>query len=718
MPVASGRWRGFAIGLGLLVVLAALGAALAVSREHTLTGAVMDLDGQPIAGASVRLGGDAATADLMGRFSLRTGARDGLVRAEAAGFLPRIRPGAIGTPLVLRLTPDDGHTISLVFGGDVMFGRRFFDPNEDGNPLDGLLQPSSTEADYARLLDGVEPMLASADVAVVNLETPLLASPFVDPTKPRPSGFHPGKEFVFGSLPMAAKALRTVGVDVTGIGNNHLYDGLDAGVRETLAALDDAGYVAGSGRAGGGATEAEAWAPAMLNVRGTTVAIVACTTIDGHETPPTYVAAGSAKGGAALCTEAGIRAAVTAARLKADVVIAMIHGGYEYDRTPTEHIHQLSMTARDAGAILVVNHHPHVTGGFDQGAGSLTAWTIGNLLFDQTVWPTFESYLLTVHVRDGNVIRAIVDPLIVDDFRPRPITGDIASHVARDAAGWAPGSFVVEDGAVEIGDAARVTGLRGHEALTGATGGSILQLTGSTALDPLGSAGAIEAGRDLLWSGDFEDSVVDGDDEAAPLWLESGSGRERLAAAAWRGDVGIRLERAGSNSSDVILAPIHRILVTAGTQVSFVAKVRQTGGSAGTVQLNWFNDLRGDSSEQTVLDIPPGEGWQTVRIDVTVPANAIAVLPIVRLGTPNAGRVTLDIDDERLIAWGPAAKATLATDYLRIHGPVTFDTVAAALPGWGAPPIPPVMVADGEPPHVAQPGPLPPGPSSNPVGDQ
>lgn len=713
--VARGRRPAVAIGLGLLVVVAALGATLATSREHALTGVVIDLNGKAITGATVRLSGDAATSDQDGRFALRTGARDGWVRGEAPGFLPRIRPAMVGEPIVLRLTPDDGQTISLVFGGDVMFGRRFFDPNEDGNRVDGLIQPGSGVADYARLLDGVQPALAAADLAVVNLETPLLASAYVDPTMPRPSGFHPSKEFVFGSLPLAAKALQLVGVDVAGIGNNHLYDGLDAGVRETLAALDEAGFAAGSGRAGGGSTEAEAWAPAILDVHGTTVAIVACTTIDGHETPPTYVALSTAKGGAALCTEVGIRTAVAAARAKSDLVVAMIHGGYEYDRSPTERIRQLSATARAAGAALVVNHHPHVIGGFEQDAGSVTAWTIGNLLFDQTVWPTFESYLLTVQVRDGKVIRAIVDPLIIDAFRPHPITGELAMHVARDAAGWAPGSFVIEDGAVEIRDPAEVTQVRGHAALTGTAGGSILQLTGATAIDPTGATGDIEAGRDLLWSGDFEDAVVDGDDESAPLWLADAPGRERLAAAAWRGDAGIRLERAGSKASDVILAPIHRVLVTAGTHLTFVAKVRQSGGSTGSVQLSWFNDLKGDGSAQTVVDIPGGEGWQTVRIDVTVPEHAVAVLPIIRLGAPNAGRVTLDVDDERLIAWGAVADATLATDYLRVRGAVAFDTFVATLPGPGSSPSAPVMIADAEPATVDQPGPLPPGPSLAPV---
>ena len=707
-----------AFGLGLLVVMAVVGAGIGRSHGSAYSGVVIDLGGAPIVGATVRIAGDAATSAGDGRFSLQSDAREGWLRAEARGFLPRLRPARAGSTLVLRLTPDDGHTISLVFGGDVMFGRRFFDPNEDGNPDDGRLQPDSTAADYADLLGGVAPVLAAADLAVVNLETPLLAAAFIDPTRPRPSGFHPSKEFVFGSLPVAAVGLKAVGVDVTGIGNNHLYDGLDAGVQQTLGALDAAGFAAGSGRAGGGMTEASAWAAAVADVRGTRVAVLACTTIDGAATPPSYVAEGTNKAGAAACSAQGIRTAVTAARDQADLVVMMIHGGEEYDRDPTERIQALSAVARSAGAMLVVDHHPHVVGGFDADSGALTAWTIGNLLFDQTVWPTFEGYLLTVHVRDGKVIRAIADPLLMDDYIPQPIAGDLAAHVARDAAGWAPGAFVIEDGAVEIGDPANVTEARHGDTLQAGARGSIVRLGGADRIDPASASGDIEAGRDLLWSGDFEDDVLNGRADPASLWLPDAPGRERLSDAAWRGDVGVRLERAGSNSEDVILAPIHRVLVTPGTKLSFVAMVRGSSGTRGRVQLSWYNDLRGESSEATLVDIPAGDGWHPVRVDVTVPQNAVAVLPILRLEAPTAGRATLDVDNERLIAWGDAGAATLATDYLRIRGNVRFDVLTAALRGSVPAASATELVADAEPAGAVQPEALPPSPSFDAAGDQ
>jgi hypothetical protein len=714
--MAVGHRRLTAALAGTIIVLAVV-ARLVASHQPPVSGRVINLAGEPIAGASISMGDRITRSDADGTFALSDPPREAWIRAEARGYLPRLKPTAAGRTILLRLTPDDGKTISLVFGGDVMFGRRFFDPNEDGDPRDGQLGPNSTAADHAALLSGVQAPLQAADLSVVNLETPLLPNPYINPTQPRPSGIHPAKEFVFASDPVSAKAIDQVGIDVVGLGNNHVYDGLDTGVRQTLDALDAAGFTSGSRRTGAGIDTASAWVPAIRTVRGVTVAVLACTTIDGHETPPLYVATAS-KAGAAECTDQGIRTAVTAARARASVVVMMIHGGFEYVRSPSDRIHHLSEVAHDAGATLVVNHHPHVIGGFQFDKTGLTAWTIGNLLFDQTVWPTFESYLLTVHVRDGRPIRAMVDPLIVDDFRPEPIVGDLADHVARDAAGWNPGPFVIEDGSVDIQPASSISSMHRSFHIGGSSYGSIVRLQGATRLEPGGMSGSVEAGRDLLWTGGFEDEEVDGKLRGPPLWVTGGRAREVVQDAAATGGAGVQLERSGANVEDVVLGPDHRIPVDAGTRLSFLAMVKASSTDVvAHVQLSWYNDLKGGSSQQTRVDIPAADGWHPIRIDAPVPKNAVAVLPLMRLGPPLAGRALLDVDDVRLIDWHPAAVATAATDYLRITGTAAFTIAVDALPG-SDPAIPePMEIPDAG----AQPAPpvpdLPPGPSENPVGD-
>ena len=61
------------------------------------------------------------------------------------------------------------------------------------------------------------------------------------------------------------------------------------------------------------------------------------------------------------------------------------------------------------GATLVINHQPHVVGGFQWRDQTLTAWTMGSFLADQTVWSALKSYLLAVYVREGKVFERMLN---------------------------------------------------------------------------------------------------------------------------------------------------------------------------------------------------------------------------------------------------------------------------------------------------------------------
>src|SRR5919112_4892905 len=161
--------------LGVLTVGGAIGASVLVTATDdplALTGVVVDPRGRPIAGAQVtRPDGSRTVTDGEGRFA--GGTESGWVTARAHGWLARTRAGAPGDRVVIRLGRRTKDSVTFAFGGDVMFGRRFYDPHDDGSG-NGLLTPRSGAAQHERLLAGVVPLFASADLAVVNLETPLI----------------------------------------------------------------------------------------------------------------------------------------------------------------------------------------------------------------------------------------------------------------------------------------------------------------------------------------------------------------------------------------------------------------------------------------------------------------------------------------------------------------------------------------------------------------
>ena len=665
-----------------------------VAESHFIYGRVIGLAGEPISGASISTEEGATQTGVDGQFKLVVPDQSPRwLTATHPSYLSRTRAAAPDTTSLLRLTPDDGETVSLHFVGDTMFGRRFYDPNEDGNPNDGLLRIGDGPQEHLALLRGIQPLLQNAHLTVVNLESSLSASPYIDPTGPRPTAYHPTKDYIFSTHVSAASALRQAGVDMIDTANNHLYDGLDQGVITTLNTLADAGFAPGVGYFGAGLTEAEAWRPAVISQRGQSIAFLGCTTItypfvDGvpvREAVSYFASDDKNKGGAARCTEEGIREAVTAAVNQYDVVVFMVHGGSEYERKPTDVLIHMSNVARAAGAQLIIDHQTHVVSGLNWDGSSLLAWSLGNFLFDQTVWSTFETYLLAVHVRRGEVIRAYVEPLLIEGYLPKGVTGGLADYVARGAAGRASGPFVLENGAMEVDIPATAT--REEVALplqSESAVGNIYKLNDDWWVSNYSGAGRIQLGRDLLWVGSFEDEDVDTEQPEQLLWNLDPPDKYIGSAYAFTGNAGVRLQRGARSSTDVILMPIHRIAVQPETELSVVGRVRATMVANLEIQLSWYPDTSGPSTTQTVqpILIDSDNRWQAFRFDLNVPADCVAVGLFLRLSPPLTTLVTADLDDIRMIEWSTeAAPYGPLHDYVRVFGAGDLMLGRDILPG-------------------------------------
>ena len=73
--------------------------------------------------------------------------------------------------------------------------------------------------------------------------------------------------------------------------------------------------------------------------------------------------------------------------------------------------------AIDAGADLVVGHHPHVLQGFEWYKGRLIAYSLGNFVFDQDFLSTFPSVILRTIFEGNRMIDARIIPLTIDRYR-------------------------------------------------------------------------------------------------------------------------------------------------------------------------------------------------------------------------------------------------------------------------------------------------------------
>lgn len=630
------------------VVDAASGARLAQAS-------VTDLGGPGGAGS-------AHEADAGGQVRLRLDAPT-LVRAEAPGYSARVLAVAPGQQPIIDLVRQTPDTVSLRFGGDVMLGRRFYEPTAHGTTW---LGPGAGVPQHRAVLQDIAPLLADADVTVVNLETSLVRDPYFSGA--RPQRFQQEKDLVFATAPAAAVALKRSGVDVVDLGNNHVYDALGEGLDSTIRTVEAAGLA----HFGAGRTPDEAWEPAYVAARGQRLAFIGCTTVTGSGYAVQYVA-GPRQGGAARCAAAPLRRAIAAARSRADVVVVMMHGGVEYQQTQDPTVRALTDVATAAGATLVVNGHPHVVGGIVEDRGAVVVETMGNLVFDQNLWSTLRSYLLRVDLRDGKPVRTQVDPFAVADYAPVPTTGLLADASARTASG-------LLDGPLLLGPGTATTARHyspGSPTLEGATG-DVLPLPSGTWLPP-GREGVV-MGQDLLYGTGSIERMDTGSDDEVPLLWSLGKYTRVGNDAACTGSRGLHAVRQPARDFDVVAYPAHRVPVSPGDRLSLVVSVARSSHGA-RAEIRWYAGMAGASSDVAVLPLGPSkdeQGCRQYRLDVVVPDGVTAAQPYLRLGDPgdNIRAGELMADDLRLVRWarpGDGGRLYDTVDFVR-SGSIALTT--------------------------------------------
>jgi poly-gamma-glutamate capsule biosynthesis protein CapA/YwtB (metallophosphatase superfamily) len=292
--------------------------------------------------------------------------------------------------------------------------------------------------------------LRSADLAVVNLELPLTTSSA------------PAEKAVnLRADPELAPSLAQAGIGAATVANNHALDYGAEGLLETLAALEGAGVAA----VGGGSDLEEALRPALFDLRGTSVAVfgLACAL------PPGF-AAGKGRPGIApvrirsrfyldntaldeqpgmspwVETEAvdeDVRLVcerIAEAKDEADLVMVQIHWGVPngwcaaFQGPLADYQRPLAHALVDAGAGLIVGHHPHVVHGVEVYREGMIAYSLGNFLFHSMAgdgialannYPPYDlSSLETGEAREAVLLEARVGEGGRREIRFRPVRMD------------------------------------------------------------------------------------------------------------------------------------------------------------------------------------------------------------------------------------------------------------------------------------------------------
>lgn len=228
-----------------------------------------------------------------------------------------------------------------------------------GSYIRPRVRERGAEHPFARLRDVIE----GHDVAFANLEAPISS---------RGTRINGTKRPLFRISREEAQPLVHSGLDVVSVANNHTMDYLSDSMCDTLDALDSMGIA----HAGGGRTRQEAAEPAVLEVGGVRVVVLAYNRV----LMPGMAATGFGAGMNPYKLE---RIVGDIERYKVDgsVVLVSVHWGEQYVETPTSRQVKGAHRMIEAGADAVLGHHPHCPQSVEVHRGRPIFYSLGNFVF-------------------------------------------------------------------------------------------------------------------------------------------------------------------------------------------------------------------------------------------------------------------------------------------------------------------------------------------------
>ncbi len=734
---------------------------------------ILTEDGAPLAGATVALtsaevstgaDGVAAVDGLLGPAVALVSAPGHLVEPVPIGWRDA------NQEIVVRLLGDaGGRRVVLHTGGDVMFGRRYETPTAGS----ALVPSTDPAAGSAAVVARLGRPFGAADVSLVNLETVLTergdaeAYPgkrFILRSRPETvAGLlalgvdgvglanNHARDFLDGGVAETVDALDGVGMPHTGASaTEEAVDapivleakGLRIGVLAWTtvngstvndaypddAAAEPPGLPASAAfqyepRAWG--WDGDAWdvpeAPrriggawSLFDDQEPTLALAEragawASLVDVYPELQDWVAR-RGHGGAAPYTSSAVRAGIEALRPDVDLIVVQLHAGFQFQEASSAGVRSAARAAIDAGADLVVCHHPHVLEGFDWYKGKLIAYSLGNFVFDQDFLSTFDSAFLRTVWDGATLVEARVIPVELAGYQPlvavdqaadailgrlwersqlpavadRGDDGDVRAFMATPDADTTPAHLVLERGTARIVVDAPAASAR---ALV-LTPGVPVELGARGVVDP--TLGASEGdgtliGRDLFSWGRFEDELADDGVGGATHWTLGGSHEIVHADGGARGRGALRITRDAENESAAVTCPVartplvrHRLWVpaTAGSYpvdpaptYSLLLTVRRRGDAYAAVRtrIYRFDDTNPTEDPESIalatlevaLEVPADGAWHAIELALDDPSLGDAgggnqAMPCFVLEPPADGEATLEVDDLAVMEWRPA----------------------------------------------------------------
>ena len=266
--------------------------------------------------------------------------------------------------------------------------------------------PAFAREGWDHAWSGLDGLFVADDLTVINLEC-----------VPSDLGRPLAKAFTFRCPTDALPSMKTNGIDVANLANNH---SADFGIE---ALLDGRAQLLAHGitPVGVGKDYDEAGAPAVFEINGWKVAVVG---FGGVVPGASWVATEDRAGMRHGKDTAGMVEAVRAAKEAADIVVVTIHWGSELDTTPRPDDIANARAMIDAGANIIFGHHQHRIGPMELIDRAPVFWGLGNFVWPHNSLASATTAVARVVVNpDGSVEACLIPAFIVTHGHP-VLTGE------------------------------------------------------------------------------------------------------------------------------------------------------------------------------------------------------------------------------------------------------------------------------------------------------
>lgn len=251
------------------------------------------------------------------------------------------------------------------------------------------------------LFEGVQKELSDADLRIGNLETALVDSAYT---------ILGPKAYLISELG-AIEGISSAGFEVITLANNHTMDAGKDALIKSISTLESNGILV----SGAGTNESEARKGTVFDKDGLSVGVLAYSYKTGN-----HVATENEAG----CAEAlldNILKDLERVKESAKICIVSLHMDAEFQELPSPDRVKMCRAIADAGAEVVICHHPHVIQGIELHNGSVIAYSLGNYVTPVSKYMTDHtnechlSIQLEVDLSISGLSRIKVVPLVLDE---------------------------------------------------------------------------------------------------------------------------------------------------------------------------------------------------------------------------------------------------------------------------------------------------------------